>query len=538
MDKIGSQPVADDNSVLKIALTEYYRKHQPSQLPLVNQICIKFQGREAALCKALEEKYGEPVIMEPVSPTVKKLHATSKSSAAFPFFSESPKNASSPLSPMHMLRRLTGVVRKTNAARIEALLQELGNDTCADCLAPQPTWASINNGVFLCTQCAGVHRSLGVHISMVLSCKLDNFTDSQIDALEKVGNLRSNDGLEYHCPSRWPKPHPEESRRYRTTYIRAKYEAKLFVRHARKSPVQREKPFGDSDKIPELPPDLMQTSLTDAIVSPTGSPTVLSSGMASSAGMTEYVGYINVTLLSCRDLLPMTRSVNGGKGAANPVVRLTLGTQSVKSKVVKGTVDPDFDAEVLMLCWDGIEPLLFDVFSGSEHLGAATWPLGYLIDEKASGTSLTEARTIMEENPGDEDEENDDDDDDDDASHDSGFGHEGASTGPSSDEQHSATLVNADVFGTDDDEGDEDDDSDGKLEGQGSQVLDESLAVNSVWIPLFARDSNKNIDSSKSGLGPSLSTSVRRVMRGSTLLGKRAAQGKVNFFVSFQSINH
>ena len=103
---------------------------------------------------------------------------------------------------------------------------------------------------------------------------------------------------------------------------------------------------------------------------------------------------------------------------------------------------------------------------------------------------------------------------------------------------NSATLVNADVFGTDDDEGDEDDDSDGKLEGQGSQVLDESLAVNSVWIPLFARDSNKNIDSSKSGLGPSLSTSVRRVMRGSTLLGKRAAQGKVNFFVSFQSINH
>ena len=54
-----------------------------------------------------------------------------------------------------------------------------------------------------------------------------------------------------------------------------------------------------------------------------------------------------------------------------------------------------------------------------------------------------------------------------------------------------------------------------------------------VWIPLFARDSTKKV-----GGGSQLSTSVRRMMRGSVLLGKRTAKGKVNFSVSFEPIKH
>jgi Arf-GAP/coiled-coil/ANK repeat/PH domain-containing protein len=48
-----------------------------------------------------------------------------------------------------------------------ALAAAPGNDRCADCGAAHPDWASINCVVLLCQTCAGVHRSLGTHVSKV-----------------------------------------------------------------------------------------------------------------------------------------------------------------------------------------------------------------------------------------------------------------------------------------------------------------------------------------------------------------------------------
>ncbi|KZT52597.1 hypothetical protein CALCODRAFT_441337, partial [Calocera cornea HHB12733] len=38
---------------------------------------------------------------------------------------------------------------------------------CADCKARLPRWASWNLGIFLCVQCASVHRKIGTHVTKV-----------------------------------------------------------------------------------------------------------------------------------------------------------------------------------------------------------------------------------------------------------------------------------------------------------------------------------------------------------------------------------
>lgn len=68
-------------------------------------------------------------------------------------------------------------------------LQKLdGNKECVDCKNPQPQWASPKFGIFICFECAGIHRGLGVHISFVRSITMDQFKNDELKAMELGGN--------------------------------------------------------------------------------------------------------------------------------------------------------------------------------------------------------------------------------------------------------------------------------------------------------------------------------------------------------------
>uniref|UniRef100_A0A674EUE9 ArfGAP with GTPase domain, ankyrin repeat and PH domain 2 n=1 Tax=Salmo trutta TaxID=8032 RepID=A0A674EUE9_SALTR len=117
---------------------------------------------------------------------------------------------------------------QSEAVAIQAIRNAKGNSLCVDCEAPNPTWASLNLGALICIECSGIHRNLGTHLSRVRSLDLDDWPRELTQVLTAIGNHLANSIWESHTQGRH-KPTPNATREERESWIRAKYEQRVFV---------------------------------------------------------------------------------------------------------------------------------------------------------------------------------------------------------------------------------------------------------------------------------------------------------------------
>uniref|UniRef100_UPI003AAAD497 arf-GAP with GTPase, ANK repeat and PH domain-containing protein 2 isoform X1 n=1 Tax=Centroberyx gerrardi TaxID=166262 RepID=UPI003AAAD497 len=117
---------------------------------------------------------------------------------------------------------------QSEAVAIQAIRNAKGNGLCVDCEAPNPTWASLNLGALICIECSGIHRNLGTHLSRVRSLDLDDWPGELTQVLAAIGNHMANSIWE-RCTRGRTKPTPNATREERESWIRAKYEQRVFV---------------------------------------------------------------------------------------------------------------------------------------------------------------------------------------------------------------------------------------------------------------------------------------------------------------------
>lgn len=252
--------------------------------------------------------------------------------------------------------------------RLETLLNQPANKFCADCGTPDPKWAALPFGAFICIKCSGTHRSLGVHISKVISVNLDEWTDEEVNCLANSGgNATVNTKFEAFLPENYKKPRQDFSTEDRAVFIRKKYELQQFMtnpqfacplhKHGAEKRHNNQQHGGSKH-------GTFRNSWRKKDSENKGVKKMMD------VGMIEFVGLIKVDIIRGTDLA--VRDVM----SSDPYVMIMLGHQSMKTKVIKNTLNPIWNERLMLSIPDPVPPLKVqvfdkDTFTSDDRMGEA-----------------------------------------------------------------------------------------------------------------------------------------------------------------------
>ncbi|XP_073813138.1 ARF GTPase-activating protein GIT1 [Musca autumnalis] len=125
-------------------------------------------------------------------------------------------------------------------AKMSRSKTRIPTEVCGDCGASDPSWASINRGILLCSDCCSIHRSLGRHISIVKSLRQGSWEPSVLNFVNSLNAHGANCVWEHHLldsttsgnkgQNRLRKPTPKDPLHpNKSDFIKAKHVQLAFV---------------------------------------------------------------------------------------------------------------------------------------------------------------------------------------------------------------------------------------------------------------------------------------------------------------------